>query len=85
MKCVMAKFIMQLLLPEQKEHRAAVANNLIQTATNEPDFLKKVITINESWVYGHDSEMKAMSSQRVLPGFPCPKKAGKVAARPRPC
>ena len=38
-KCVVAKFTPRLLLPEQKEHRAAVANDLIQTATNEPDFL----------------------------------------------
>ena len=44
MKSVLAKFVLQILLPEQKEHRAAVANNLIQIATNEPDFLKKVIT-----------------------------------------
>ena len=29
MKCIMAKFILQLLLPEQKEHRAIVANDLI--------------------------------------------------------
>ena len=35
----------QLLLQEQKEHHAAVANGLIQTATNEPDFLKKVINL----------------------------------------
>ena len=34
MKYVMAKFIPQLLLPEQRDHRAAVANDLIQTATN---------------------------------------------------
>ena len=47
MKCVVAKFILWLLLPEQKEHHAAVANDLIQTATNEPDFLKKVITRDE--------------------------------------
>ena len=40
MKHVMAKFVPQLLLPEQKEHRAAVANDLIQSTTNEPDFLK---------------------------------------------
>ena len=40
MKCVMAKFVSQLLLPEQKEHQAAFANDLIQTTNNEPDFLK---------------------------------------------
>ena len=47
-KCVMAKFTPRLLLPEQKEHRAAVANDLIQTSTNEPDFLQKVITLKET-------------------------------------
>ena len=33
-KCVMAKFVPWFLLPEQKEHCATVANNLIQTASN---------------------------------------------------
>ena len=47
MKRVMAKSVLQLLLSEQKEHRVAVANDLIQTATSEPDFLKKVITRDE--------------------------------------
>ena len=44
MKCVVAEFVPQLLLPEQKEHRAAVANDLSQIATSEPGFLKKVTT-----------------------------------------
>ena len=34
MKCVVAKFVLCLLLPEQKEHCVAVANDFIQTATN---------------------------------------------------
>ena len=45
MKCVVAKSVPQLLLPKKKEHHAAVANDLIQTATTEPDFLKKVVTL----------------------------------------
>ena len=45
MKDVLAKFILQLLTPEQKEHHAAVADDLIQTTTNEPNFLKEVITL----------------------------------------
>ena len=48
MKRVVAKFIPWLLLPEQKEHCAAVANDLIQITVNEPDFLQKVITRDES-------------------------------------
>ena len=50
MKCVVAKSLPQLLLPEQKEHRAAVANDLIQPTANELDVLK-VITGDESRVY----------------------------------
>ena len=61
MKRVMAKFLPWLLLPEQKEHCAAVANDLIQTATNEPDFLRKVITRDELWVCGYDLETEVQS------------------------
>ena len=57
MKRVAAKFVPQLLMPEQKEHHAAVANDLIQTAT-DPDFPKKVVTRDESWVYSYDPETK---------------------------
>ena len=70
MKRVTVKFVPQLLLPEQKEHRATVANDLIQTTTNEPDFLK-ITTGDESWVYSYVLEMKAQSSQWELPGSPC--------------
>ena len=45
-KRVVAKFVLWLLLSEQKEHCAAIANDVIQTITNELDFLKKVITGN---------------------------------------
>ena len=69
-KCVVAKFVLWFLLPEQKEHRAEVANDLIQTPTNEPDFLKK---FDASWVNGYDLEMKAQWSQWKSPGSLCSK------------
>ena len=75
-KRVIAKFVLWLLLLEQKEHRAAFANDLIQTATNESDFLKKVITRDELCVYSCDPEMKAQSSQWETPGSPRPEKVG---------
>ena len=43
MKYVVAKVVLRLLLPEQEEHRATVANDIIQAATNEPDFLKVIM------------------------------------------
>ena len=76
MKRVMAKSVLQLLLSEQKEHRVAVANDLIQTATNESDYLKKVITRDEWWVYhSYYWDTKAQSSQLESTGSPCPQKA----------
>ena len=72
MRGFMGKFVPWLLLPQHKEYRDAVANDLIQTTTNELDFLKKVITGNESWVYGYDPKMKGQS-QIKSPGSPLPK------------
>ena len=74
MKRDVEKFLLWLLLPEQKEQRATVANDLTQTATNNPDF-KKVITRGELWVYHCDPGMKVQLSQWRLPGSPHPKKA----------
>ena len=75
MKCMVAKFVLQLLLPEQKEeYHAAVANDLIQTTTNEPDVFKKIIPGDESWVYSYDPDTKAQSSRWMSPGSPCLKK-----------
>lgn len=78
MKCVMAKFIPWLLLPEQ-DHRAAVANGLIQTTTNEPDFLKKVIPRDESWVHSYETQFEDPGNEDpVVPvevaSSPCLKK-----------
>ena len=74
MKHVMGKFIPWLLLPEQKEHHSALANDLTQTTTNEPDFFKKAITRDESQIYGYETEMKTRLSQWKSPGSPCPQK-----------
>ena len=84
MKYVVAPFILRLLLPEQKEHRAAVDNGLTQTTANEPDFLKKVITGDESWVYGYDLEMKAQSSQWKSLCSPHLKKAQQSCGKIKP-
>ena len=81
MKYVVAKFVPQLLLPEQQERRAAVANDLIQSSTDEPDFLKKVITRDDWWIYGYDPETKAQLSQWKLPVSPHPKKVQQSSSK----
>jgi len=74
-KRVAEKFVPRLLSREQKEFRAAVAQDLLETANNDPDFLRKVITGDESRVYGYDPETKTQSSQSKSPESPRPKKA----------
>lgn len=53
MRRVSAKFIPKLLSDEQKEHRLQVSQELLNLAENDPDLLNRVITGDESWVYGY--------------------------------
>jgi len=52
---------------------AEVAQDMLETANKDPDFLTKVITGDESWAF--DPETKAHSSQWKLPRSSCLKKA----------
>jgi len=72
---VAAKFVPRLLTPEQKEHHVAICQELCQRAVDDPSFMSRVITGEESWVYGYDLETKQESSQWKSPGSPRPKKA----------
>jgi hypothetical protein len=72
---IAAKFVPRLLTPEQKEHRVAICQELRQRAVDDPSFMSRVITGDESWVYEYDSETKQQSSQWKSPGSPRPKKA----------
>jgi hypothetical protein len=69
-ECLAAKFVLWLLSQEQKEFHAEVAEDMLETANSDPDFHQKVITRNESWVYGYYPETKAQSSQWKLSEFP---------------
>ena len=70
MRRVSVKFILKLLSDEQKQHRLQVAKEMINRSENDPDFLNRVITGDESWVYGYDPETKVQSSQWKSPGSP---------------
>ena len=72
MNRVAAKFVLRASDPEEEEHRVAICQELRQRALDDPSFMSRVITGNESWVYGHDPENK---QQWKSPGSPSPKKA----------
>ena len=72
---VAAKFVPSILTPEQKEHQVAICEELHQHAVDDPSFMSRVITGDDSWVCGYDPETKQQSSRWKSPGFPGPKKA----------
>ena len=44
---------------EQKQHRMDITQQMMTTFKDDPDLRKKVITGDESWIYGSDIENKA--------------------------
>lgn len=76
--CVAAKFVPKLLNFDQKQCRMDIAQELLNEVNDDPELLKRVITGDETWVYGYDVETKAQSSHWKLPEEPRPKKARQV-------
>jgi len=74
MRCVAAKFIPCLLTEDQRKSRLAVCQDLKRELENDPNFLSRVITGDESWCYHYDPESKQASSQWKTPHSPRPKK-----------
>ena len=64
---VAAKFVPKLLSAEQKELRLAVAQDLLDTANTDPEFLNTIITGDESWVYGMARKQKHSHRNGSIP------------------
>jgi len=75
MRRVSAKFVPRLLSDDQKENRVEISQELLANASGNENFLKKIITGDETWVYGNDVETKMQSSQWMGKGSPRKKKA----------
>ena len=67
MKHVLAKFVPKLPKVKQKETCLAVARDLLQCADQDTNFMKTIITSDESWVCGYDLETKAQTSRWKTP------------------
>jgi hypothetical protein len=78
MNRIAAKFVPRLLTEDQKQNRDDVSQELLDRANDDDNFLKNIITGDETWVYGYDVETKVQSSQWVSKTSPRPKKARHV-------
>jgi hypothetical protein len=75
---VSAKFVLKLLMMEQKQLHLEVVQGMLDSANSDPEFLNMVTTGDELWVYGYDLETKAQSSQWKHSTSLKPKKAKQV-------
>ena len=72
---VSAKFVPKLLTEQQKELRKEISEDMLDLANHDPEFIKTIITGDETWVYGYDPATKFQSSQWKHQESPRPKKA----------
>jgi len=75
---VAAKFMPRILTADQTQQRVNFCTELRQLASDDEPFLSRVITGDESWVCGYDSETKRQPSQWKSSNSPRPKKARQV-------
>jgi hypothetical protein len=78
---VVAKFVTKLLLQEQQQLHLEVAQDMLECANGDPEFLKTVVTSDETWMYGYDAETKVQSSHWKHSSPPRPKKAQWVRSK----
>jgi len=75
MRKICAKLVPKNLSVEQKANQLEICQDLEGRLKIEPNFLDKVITGDESWVFDYDPETKRQSSEWHTKSSPRPKKA----------
>ena len=65
----------RLLTDDQNENRVEIGQELLANANGNENFLKNIITGDETWAYGYDVETKMQTSQWTGKGPPQRKKA----------
>jgi hypothetical protein len=63
MHWVASKFVPRLLTQDQRGSQVANCQEHLDRASEDENFLKRIITSDETWVYGYDMETKIQSSQ----------------------
>ncbi|UYV66273.1 hypothetical protein LAZ67_4001141 [Cordylochernes scorpioides] len=76
-----AKFIPRFLTNEQKLCRLATCEDMLEMTRTDPEWKDKIITGDETWVYGYDPETKHQSADWRGQGEPRPKKSRILKSR----
>ncbi|UYV84059.1 hypothetical protein LAZ67_X001016 [Cordylochernes scorpioides] len=76
-----AKFIPRFLTNEQKLCRLATCEDMLEMTRTDPEWKDKIITGDETWVYGYDPETKRQSAEWRGQGEPRLKKSRILKSR----
>jgi len=71
---ICSRFVPHSLTPEQEDRRIAACRDLIATADSDLDFLKKIVTGDETWCFAYDPTTKRQSAAWVGETLPRVKK-----------
>jgi len=69
MRRVSSKFVPRLLTDDREENRVEISQELLANANGNENFLKDIVTRDETWVYVYDVETKMQSSQWMGKGL----------------
>jgi hypothetical protein len=78
---LVSEFVPQLLTQDQSDSCVPICQELLDFTNEDENFLKRIITGDETWVYGYDVETKMQSSKWVGKNSPRPKKARQVRSK----
>ena len=75
MRKICAKIVPKNLSAEPKENRLFISQEMLDRLNREPNFMDRVVTGDESWVFEYDPETKRQSEEWHTKSSPRPKRA----------
>jgi len=79
MRKLSARWMPRLLTPDNKRNRETTSEQCLTLFKRNPkEFLRRFVTVDETWIHWFTPETKEQSKQWTSPGEPAPKKAKTV-------
>jgi len=76
MRKMSARWVPRLLTPDNKRNRETTSEQCLTLCKRNPkEFLRRFVTVDETWIHWYTPEGKEQSKQWASPGEPAPKKA----------
>ncbi len=75
-----AKYVPHLLTPLNLRCRLEICQMMLRVIRNKPSLLRRIVTMDESYVYLYDPELKQQSTQWLAKGDPRPQKVRRERA-----